>query len=390
MVTMSRQQAADAVAKAQAERDTIQSNLLDLDGSFGKRLLTGAQLTGTTKQRWDTAAATLAVLWDTYATYSSVVDRAVTLVAGKLGQRELTEVTGLLTLPSVEVTRGPAPLGRRDLADTGRDQLTLSAAVARMRTAFAEVADLVAAAEQAWNSVAGPLDAAAADLAHADSLGDEALAAELAEVRAELDRQRAALNSDPLVAQVTAASRVRDRAAAVAAKAAELARVRAGAVARIAALRADADAARTARDDAVAAAQRVAAKIAGVPPVPDFGVDPATRLARLDALLAAGRWTRLSSELDLLENELTSAALQFNDAERTVVTLLSKRDELRGLLDAYKAKAGRLGAAEDPDLARLYDQTRELLWTAPCDLTAAADAVTRYQQAVLAIGARRL
>ena len=390
MVTLSRQQAADAVAKAQAERDTIQSNLLDLDGSFGKRLLTGAQLTGTTKQRWDTAAGTLAVLWDTYATYSSVVDRAATLVAGKLGQRELTEVTGLLTLPSVEVTRGPAPLGRRDLADTGRDQLTLSAAVARMRTAFAEVADLVAAAEQAWNTVAGPLDAAAADLAHADSLGDEALAMELAEVRAELDRQRAALNTDPLVAQVTAASRVRDRAAAVAAKAAELARVRAGAVTRIAALRANSDAARTARDDAVAAAQRVAAKITAVPPVPDFGVDPATRLARLDALLAAGRWTRLSSELDLFENELTSATLQFNDAERTVVALLSKRDELRGLLDAYKAKAGRLGAAEDPDLARLYDQTRELLWTAPCDLTAAADAVTRYQQAVLAIGARRL
>ncbi|HEX6519665.1 MAG TPA: hypothetical protein VF070_06560 [Streptosporangiaceae bacterium] len=390
MVTMSRQQAADAVAKAQAERDTIQSNLLDMDGSFGKRLLTGAQLTGTTKQRWDAAAATLAVLWDTYATYSSVVDRAITLVAGKPGQRELAEVTALLTLPSVEVTRAPAPLGRRDLADTGRDQLTLSAAVARMRTAFAEVADLVAAAEQAWNTVASPLDAAAADLAHADSLGDEDLAMELAQVRAELDRQRAALNSDPLVAEVTAASRVRDHAAAVAAKAAELARVRAGAVARIAALRADSDAARTARNDAVAAAQRVAAKIAAVPQVPDFGVDPATRLARLDALLSAGRWNRLSSELDLLENELTSATLQFNDAERTVVSLLSKRDELRGLLEAYKAKAGRLGAAEDPDLARLYDQTRELLWTAPCDLTAAADAVTRYQRAVLAIGARRL
>ena len=70
--------------------------------------------------------------------------------------------------------------------------------------------------------------------------------------------------------------------------------------------------------------------------------------------------------------------------------LLSRRDELRGLLEAYKAKAARLGAAEDPGLTDRYDQARELLWTAPCDLNAAADAVNRFQQAVLAIGAQRL
>jgi hypothetical protein len=77
------------------------------------------------------------------------------------------------------------------------------------------------------------------------------------------------------------------------------------------------------------------------------------------------------------------------DTERTVAGLLSRRDELRGLLDAYKAKAARLGAVEDLDLAVRYDQARELLWTAPCDLDAAADAVSRFQQAVLAIGARQ-
>jgi hypothetical protein len=390
MTTMGRQQAVDAVAKASAERDTIQSNLLELDGSFGKRLLTGAALTGITKQRWDKAAATLAELWDTYATYSAVIDRAVAAAAGKLGQKELTDITALLTRPSVEVTRAPAPLARRDLADTGRDQLTPATAVARMRSAFAEVADVVSAAEQAWNAVAGPLDAAAADLAHSDPMGDEALAAELATVRAELDRQRAALNADPLGADVAAAGRVRDRVAALAARIAELAQVRTGAVQRIAALRAAADAARAARSDAVLAYQRTAAKITTVPPVPDFAIDPATRLARLDALLAAGRWTPLASELDLLERELAAAADQFHESERAVVSLLRKRDELRGFLDAYKAKAARLGAAEDAALSRLYDQTRELLWTAPCDLTAAADAVTSYQQAVLAIGARRL
>ena len=60
------------------------------------------------------------------------------------------------------------------------------------------------------------------------------------------------------------------------------------------------------------------------------------------------------------------------------------------LFDAYKAKAARLGATEDPSLAARYDQARQLLWTAPCDLTAAADAVNRFQRAVLAVGAQRL
>jgi Bacterial extracellular solute-binding proteins, family 3 len=100
--------------------------------------------------------------------------------------------------------------------------------------------------------------------------------------------------------------------------------------------------------------------------------------------------TRLSSELDLIERELASATSNSRDTERTVAALLGRRDELRGLFDAYMAKAARLGATEDPRLAARYDQARELLWTAPCDLNAAADAVNRFQQAVLTVGAQRL
>ena len=71
-----------------------------------------------------------------------------------------------------------------------------------------------------------------------------------------------------------------------------------------------------------------------------------------------------------------------------LVAALAKRDELRGLLGAYKAKAARLGAAEDAALAERYDQARDLLWTAPCDLTAAEAAVAGYQQAVLGVQPR--
>jgi len=73
---LSRTEAAAAVAAAVAERDAIQANLLDLDSSFGKRLLAGAPLAGETKRRWEAASQELGTLWETFAAYSAVVDRA--------------------------------------------------------------------------------------------------------------------------------------------------------------------------------------------------------------------------------------------------------------------------------------------------------------------------
>jgi hypothetical protein len=387
-MTFNRQQAAGAVADAVSEREAVQTNLLDLDASFGMRLLKPATLTGVTKQRWDAATAQLAGLWDVFTAYSAVIDRAAAIMSGRTGDRELGEVTTLLTGRSVEVVRGQAPLPRRDLADTGRDLLTLRQARDRMRRAFTDVAGLTSAAEQAWNDAAGQLETVASDLARADSLGDDALAAEVAAVKSELDRQRTALNSDPLGTQAASVTPLKERAAAVAAASAKLARLRGEADQRIAALRRAADAARAAREDALAAYRRAAAKIASVSPDVPVVPEISGRLAAVEELRAAGRWTRLGSELDLLERQMSAAITDCRAAERTLAALLGKRDELRGLLDAYKAKAARLGGIEDEELTALYGRARELLWTAPCALDAAADAVTRYQRAVLAMGAQ--
>ena len=56
--------------------------------------------------------------------------------------------------------------------------------------------------------------------------------------------------------------------------------------------------------------------------------------------------------------------------------------ELRGRLDAYQAKAGRRGLAEDPVLAPLAERARAALYTAPCELDVARGAVNAYQDAV--------
>ena len=400
---LTKERAPAVVQAAVAERDAIQANLLELDGSFGKRLLEGAALTGETKRRWDATAVSLATLWQTYSAYSAVVDQAAEAVAGHLGPRELTRISTLLSGPSIELSSGPAPLAGRDLADSGREDLTLVAAVTRMRRSFGDVTAVVSAAEQVWNEMTSRLDTVAAELArvtpHAASLGDEALTGNLAAAESELARLRGALASDPLslwqggpgpkTGQVdtSGADRLTERVGAAATRVNGLVRLQDDAERRIAEVKTAAATARAACEDAAAAWQRAADKIAAaaLPAEPPGFADLSARLADLDALLAAGRWTRLASELDLIERELAEATTKFRDAERTLVGVISRRDELRGLLGAYQAKAARLGAVEDPVLTERYDRARGLLWTAPCDLAAAADAVTGYQQAVLAL-----
>jgi hypothetical protein len=397
---LTKERAPAVVQAAVAERDAIQANLLELDGSFGKRLLEGAALAGQTKRRWEATAASLADLWQVYSVYSAVVDQAAEAVNGHLGPRELAGITALLTGPSIQLVAGPAPLAGRDVADSGRENLTVVAAVTRMRRAFGQITEVVSAAEQVWNEMTGKLDALAAELGRvtplAASLADEALTGNLTAAEGKLARLRGTLSSDPLSlwqggpapVDTSGADRLQDRVAAAVTRVDELVRLRDDARQRVADVTTAAVTARAAQEDAAAAWQRAAAKIAAeaLPAQPPVLADLTARLADLDSLLAAGRWTRLASELEEIERELAAATANLRATERAVVGVMSRRDELRGLLGAYQAKAARLGAAEDPGLTERYDRAHGLLWTAPCDLAAAADAVTGYQQAVLALG----
>jgi hypothetical protein len=93
-----------------------------------------------------------------------------------------------------------------------------------------------------------------------------------------------------------------------------------------------------------------------------------------------GNWQdarRLLGQLDqqtaALRNEATLALGVVKDP-------LDARNELRGRLDAYHAKALAIGLAEDEQLAAVYERAKELLFTAPCDVAGAEAAVREYQQ----------
>jgi hypothetical protein len=400
-VPLSREQAATVVAAAVAERDTIQANLLELDNSFGKRLLAGAALTGGTRKRWDAASAEATTMWQTFDAYSAVVDKAAGLLAGlrRSADRQLAEISSLLYGTSVLLSRPSPALARGDLTGTGETRVTLAAAVTDMRRAFAAVSAVVTAAEAVWNEVADPLQQIGDQLAAARQqlagLDGDALGQALTVAGEDHAQLRGVLGGDPLAlwlggrVDTGRIDRLRERTAAAVAAVGRLAALRADAEARIAAVTAAVSAAADARQDAIAARDRAAAKIAVVAlAAPPEVSDLTGRLAGLGPVQAAGRWTRLAAELDLIEKQAAEVTSQCREVERRAAALLDRREELRGLLDAYQARAARLGGAEDTGLDARYARARELLWTAPCDLSAATAAVTGYQQAVLALGGR--
>ncbi|HEY2552996.1 MAG TPA: hypothetical protein VGI64_20700 [Streptosporangiaceae bacterium] len=399
---LTRQEARAAVQAASTERDAIQANLLELDDSFGKRMLAGAPLTGATGGQWAAAEAELAALWQTFNACSAVVDQAGQL-ADSLGWstgRKIEKINALLSGLSVQVTLPSPPIGQRELTAGPGAPVSLTAAVGQMKRSYSRVSMVCAAAETVWNALADGLQQAATDLALAQrsaaGIADDELAGLTATAGATLGELRGALNSDPLslwqhgTADTSRLDRLRRQVAAVSTRAAELSKLHDDTAGRIAAVTAAVTAAASARQDAEVARQRAAAKVSltsALPPLPDLA-PLAGRLATLDGLRAGGRWSRLATELDTLRRQAAQATERCRDAERAATAQLDRREELRGLLEAYQAKAARLGAADDAPLGQLYRQARDLLWTAPCDTTAAAAAVASYQRAVLALGAQ--
>ena len=406
---LTRDQALAAAKAAAAERDTIQSNLLDLDNSFGKRLLAGARLAGESQAAWATASAGLAALWDTFTAYSAVIDQANEMlsVPGRINPARLSEVASLLNGPSVTLTKAVAPLSQRELTSSGQTKQTLLTTVREMRRSFSEIAAVVTAAETVWNEISDGIRLVTTDIetakAQLPGLGaDRELTSSVDQADASLRDLRELLNSDPLALWTGGAvdraplERLRRQTAAVTAQVAELARVRADADQRLAEVASAVSAARQAYQDATAARERAASRInlsaaSAFGPLPDVSL-LASRADALPAMKAAGRWTRLASELDVIGKEATAVTRQCKDAEQAAAGLIGQRNEMRGLLDSYRAMAGGLGAAENTELDAIYQQAKALLWTAPCDLEAATAAVNGYQQAVLRLrrsGGRR-
>lgn len=157
-VPITREEAAEALTAAAADRAAIEANLLELDRAFNDLPVADVDLSDEVSQRWETAAADLTALWELFGAYTAVVEQASQASAGlrRPSASDLARIGGLLAGPAVVVTRAPAPLARRRITDSGRTCYTVAAAIEEMNSLFGAVAAAVAVIEEARSAAPAP------------------------------------------------------------------------------------------------------------------------------------------------------------------------------------------------------------------------------------------
>ena len=105
-------------------------------------------------------------------------------------------------------------------------------------------------------------------------------------------------------------------------------------------------------------------------------------LARIDRDVSTGQWRAADEGLTRWSSEAAALRVEASEICEANEAPVATRNQLRGLLDSYRAMAGAMGMAEDPLLSQLYDEACTALYEAPCDLAAASRKVRIYIDAV--------
>jgi hypothetical protein len=369
----------------------IGANLMELQRDPTREMLDLAVLDGATATRWAAATQASDQLWTWFTKLTALLDQANALRGSRrsLSSAEEAELRNLLTGPSIELSDTTVPIHLRQLDDARRSstRCTPDQLIEMMTSAFNELRDVVAATQFAWDQLVPRVAAARATL---DALANEPrgldaeLAPELARLRPRLDELGRTLMSDPVSADAAEVDRIEAQIQALRDDVS-------GAVALREELDAQLDHAEAVLGEVRDAAQRASDAHAEVilkivdPAVPvptPMARDLVDGLVRVRSLAESGQWRAARAELDTW-TERAEAALQraLDDAARNRAPI-DERNELRGRLDAYLAKARDHGLLEDRAVSAMYDAAIDELHTAPTDLTRAHELVRRYQRAI--------
>ncbi|MFF1419377.1 hypothetical protein [Streptomyces sp. NPDC058280] len=410
---MDRDEVDRALARLEAEHEAIETSLLALQDHAGRRLLEGAALTGVTKDRWADAEQSITLLWTYFDHYAAALSGAREARARRRwpNRDDLVELTETLrgrgvTIAGTAEHQPPSLTGPAKLSE----HFTLAELVSRMNGLYARSLDMVVAADSVWSALPARIDLLSAELQRTRSLahsvgvrpGEHPAGDDLESITHELSALRAQVVSDPLAfwrpapgSSAPGGGRPDTERYDRAARALEDVRreieavlaVRQDSEERLMRLRDVLSRADRTLAEARSARGEVLAKIAASE-VPAVSGPPTVLHERLSTAAEHRRhaqWHRLSPLLESLERDAEDELLRARESLTAVTAPLAVRAELRGRLDAYKAKIARHGMAEDPVLIERYDAARRMLWSAPCDLRVAEQAVLRYQQAAAEI-----
>ena len=166
---MDRDEVDRALARLGAEHEAIETSLLALQDHAGRRLLEGAELTGTTKERWAAADASISLLWAYFDAYADALRSAREIRSRRRwsNREDLVELTELLRGESVTVAgSASATAAAPTMAGTGKlsERFSLAELVERMNELYATSLDMVVAADAVWSALPARIDLLAAEL----------------------------------------------------------------------------------------------------------------------------------------------------------------------------------------------------------------------------------
>jgi hypothetical protein len=379
-----------AIARLAAALERVGTNLVEIENDERCRLLEAASLRGRTAEQWQNARTKLAGLFDGYVRMTALLERVNELRLIAVGNATRSaELEHALFGASLQMSATPVAFSERGLLDGSTKVVygTPNELIAEMTRSFEFVKTVMLEVGGAWDQLVPRVAAARDQLGRvrtrARDLGDE-WADQLAHLVTGLDEIAEAAAADPLSTKagdieglersIDSLSREIERAARLCAELED----------RIAAARHLVDSLGAEQQTCRALQRETAAKIVAAAPESPRASNPRfdRDLDRIVILARGGEWRAASCELEAWKVRIGDARSRVDELAAAFRDSLARRDELRGRLDAYHAKAAGLGFVEDGGLARLFDAAHDELFTAPTDLARADTLVRRYQDAV--------
>jgi len=399
---MTLQEIDEALAAWNRRLTAMADNLMSLQAESTFRVLTGSgganrvQIAGETAARVEPALAAMHTMFERFGVLHSAVDRASKLREGMPmlfgGDEKIAEIQRVLFGRSIEPPAVDVPLAQRTLLSgaPSPQRLTLEELLAPMMRTFSEARDAVLSVDRAWQEIAVRVAHAEERLqqfaARAQSAGygpASDLAAALTAASALVAQSNEQLRVDPLGALThfnaqlePAFARLNNLVEAAERVSRELHRAHAVLAGLV-----------VIHGEALDASAEAKAKIAPKRALPQ----PVTeeKLAKLRDWLDQlnRRWSEGAQETagSGLRNWHDAACVigkddtAARDMSRAVV---EARRELRGRLEALKAKARAKGVAEEAAVAVIASEVESVLATKPTDLERASAGVAAYASAV--------
>ncbi|MET8429197.1 hypothetical protein [Nocardia sp. NPDC004860] len=368
------------IAERAREIETIAATLVELDKHPGLVLLRRFPPTGVTEQRWAPARAALELMWEDFGRLGTVLDQARTARGRRrLDALDRAELTRLLRGQPVEVSRSTIPMSQRSLSGP-REQIELigiTEMLDRMRAAFPTVVRVLDAVEAVHTRVMTDIAPLQAELTRTGMSIPElqSLTSDIDALAMQVATDPLALAPDALDRRLGELSRRMREAATVLT---ELRAISADWDAAIERSRARVEALRKTYERADRARTEVERTILAAP-LPRHPDDSAVYSAELTALEAN---PSVPTVLWELRQRITGALDTATRNEQLAQGLLDRRMELKGRFSSYRAKAARLGVAEDQDVLAAARIAAGLLSRRPCDLAAVTRAITDYRQLI--------